>query len=134
MAAVTIKIKINRIYFEQFEAPCGEPELTEIRLEWERAVIAVIEKHGFQADLETTHVGHSPAPSVYIIADRVTCEYAEDEGEGDWYYDDCEGVRAYGDLVVLAEDYGKMIAEKAIEAGVAAADKQSAEFVEASEN
>jgi len=129
MAAVTIKIKVNRIYFEQFEAPCGEPEVTEIRLEWERAVIDVIEKAGFFADLETTHVGHNPAPAVFINADDVTCDYAEDEGE-----DDCDGVLAYNDLVVLVEDYGKLIAEKAIEAGVEAAEKQSAEFVEASEN
>jgi len=36
-AKFTITIKTNRIYFESFEAPCGEPERDEIRAAWERA-------------------------------------------------------------------------------------------------
>jgi len=126
----TITIKVNRIYFEQFEAPCGlGDETTEIRLAWERAAIEVIAAGKFHPNLETTHVGQDPAPVIFVEGEGVTCDYAESEGE-----DDCAGVAAYDAIITeYIEPYGRLIAEKAIEAGHNAARTTSDIFVAESE-
>lgn len=124
---VTIKIKVNRIYYEDFPTPCGEPEVTEVRMAWSRAVVDVIEAAGFVADIEDLHVGFNPKPEIFVYGEDVTCEFAEAEEE------DCEGVAAYEAVCKLAISYGRIIAEKAIDAGEEAAQKLSDKFVEESE-
>jgi len=127
MAAV-IKIKTNRIYFEQFETPCGEPEITEVKLAWEAAVIEVIEMSGFSAE---THigVGFDPAVQKFInitAGDECDCENPSEDC-------DCEAKNELPELIELCEKYGELVAEKAVDAGYDAATEKSDEFVKASE-
>lgn len=118
----TITINVNRIYFEQFDAPAGEPDYAEIRREWEAAAVAVIEAVGFDAEVNFK-VGYNPAPSFYVTFEDVTCEYAADEGN-----EECDGTRSYIAMCKLVEDYGKLIAGDAIEDAYQAATKKSEEF------
>ncbi len=124
----TIKIKTNRIYFEQFEAPCGEPEVTEIKQAWESAIYAVIEASGFQAE---THigVGFDPAVQKIVVTDfsgECDCEKLDKDCECGYKPE----LQAFAEL---CEKYGNLIAEKAVEAGSDAARAKSDEFVKASE-
>jgi hypothetical protein len=64
----TISVKVNRIFFERYEAPCGEPETDEIRKSWEFALIEEIEKSGYDAKVEYG-VGHDPTPNWYLTYD-----------------------------------------------------------------
>lgn len=123
-----ITIKTNRIYFEQFETPCGEPEITEVKLAWEAAIHEVIEMAGFSAG---THigVGFDPAVQKFVninAGDECDCE----NPSGDC---DCEAKSELPELTDLCEKYGELIAEKAVEAGYDAATEKSDEFVKASE-
>lgn len=123
-----IKIKTNRIYFEQFEAPCGEPEVSEIKMAWESAIYKVIEAAGFTAETEIG-VGHDPAVCKYVTVeagDECDCENQSPDC-------DCEAKAEVPELIKLCERYGELIAERAVEAGESAADATSEEFVKASE-
>jgi len=124
-----IKIKTNRIYFEQFEAPAGEPETSEIKRAWEVAIYKVIEEAGFDAEVEIS-VGHDPAVQKYVtveVAHGGGCEAGEAEC-------DCGFEKELGGIITIAERYGNSIADQAIEAGYEAAAAQSEEFVKASES
>lgn len=61
----TITIKTNRIHFESFEAPCGEPERDEIRAAWEQAACEVIENAGYEAQIGSG-VARNPAREWYL--------------------------------------------------------------------
>lgn len=123
-----IKIKTNRIYFEQFEAPCGEPEDSEIKQAWAAAIYAIIEAAGFTAETGIG-VGFDPAVQKFInvIADgECDCENPSSDC-------DCTAKNELPDLIKLCEKYGELVAEKAVDAGYEAAAAKSAEFVKASE-
>ncbi len=123
-----IKIITNRIYFEQFEAPCGEPEVSEIKMAWESAVYDVIESAGFSAETDIG-VGKDPAVQKYVTI-SVENECDCDDPSPDC---DCAAKAELPELVKLLEKCGELIADQAIEAGWAAANKKSEEFVKASE-
>ena len=121
----TIKIKTNRIYFEQFEAPCGEPEVSEIKMAWESAIYKAIEEAGFTSETEIG-VGYDPAVCKYVtieIAHGGGCEAGEAEC-------DCGFEKELEHLISLCERYGESVAERAVEAGYEAAAAKSAEFVQ----
>jgi hypothetical protein len=124
----TIKIKTNRIYFEQFQAPCGEPEVSEIKMAWESAIYKVIEDARFEAETEIG-VGHDPAVQKFVTVeagDECECENQSPDC-------DCRAKTEMPELIKLCERYGELVAESAIEAGYEAAAKQSKQFVKASE-
>jgi hypothetical protein len=125
----TIKITTNRIYFEQFETPAGEPEIAEVKMAWESAIYEVIEKAGFVAE---THIGVGFGTAIekfvtVTAGDECDCENPSPDC-------DCEAKSELSKLIELCEKYGEAIAEKAIEAGYAAAAAKSEEFVKAIEN
>lgn len=119
-----IKIKTNRIYFEQFGSNGDECEVREIKQAWERTLYATIEAAGFTAETEIG-VGYDPAVQKFV---SVT---ADDECDCDDESPDCscDAKSELPDLIKLCEKYGEIVAEKAIEAGYEAADAQSNEFI-----
>jgi hypothetical protein len=124
----TITVRTNRIYFERFEAPCGEPEVSEIKRAWESAIYKVIEDAGFEAEVEIG-VGYDPAVKHYVnieAGDECDCDNETPDC-------DCEAKAEIKPLVALAERYGERVAEQAAEAGFEAAAEKSGEFVRASE-
>jgi len=124
-----ITIKTNRIYFEQFETPCGEPEITEVKLAWESAIHEVVEMAGFSADTQIG-VGFDPAVQKFInitAGDECDCENPSE-------YCDCEAKSELPELLDLCEKYGELVADKAIEEGYKAATEKSDEFVKTSED
>lgn len=124
-----IKIKTNRIYFEQFEAPCGEPEISEIKDAWNSTIYATIEEAGFAAETEIG-VGHDPAVQKFVGVDaKDECD-CENPSPDDC---DCDAKSELPALIELCEKYGEKIAEEAVEAGYDVAAAKSAEFVKASE-
>lgn len=125
----TIKIQTNRIYFEQFETPCGEPEISEVKMAWESAIYTVIEKAGFTAETKIG-VGYDPAVQKFITVetgDECDCDNESPDC-------DCQAKEELPELVKMIEKYGELIAEQAIEAGYDAAAAKSDEFVKASES
>lgn len=120
METPEIKINVNRIYFEDFPAPCGEPERTEIRLAWERAVIDVVEDIGFSCNIQL-RIGHDPKLRIYVNCEDVECDESHD-GE-------CYASVSYAELAKFVERYGAEVAERAIVAGDAAAQKESDHYV-----
>jgi hypothetical protein len=124
-----IKIKTNRIYFEQFETPCGEPEIGEVKQAWSRAIYKTIEAMGFEAETQIG-VGYDPAVQKIVIVevdDECDCENPSPDC-------DCAAKDELPELVKLCEKYGNLIAEQAVEAGYNAAQAKSDEFVKTSEN
>jgi len=124
----TIKIKTNRIYFEQFETPCGEPEITEVKMAWESAIHKVIEDAGFVAE---TNIGVGFDPYVVKFVDVSASDECDCDNPSEDC--DCEAKSELPDLIRLCEKYGELVAEKAIDAGYEAAAAKSEEFVKASE-
>ena len=123
-----ILIETNRIYFEQFEAPCGGPKDAEIKQAWEAAIYDVIEKEGFTAE---TKIGVSLDPAVKkFVTVEVNDECDCDNQSPDC---DCQAKEELHDLIKLCELYGNLIADRASEAGYNAAAAKSEEFVKASE-
>jgi len=119
---ITLTIKINQIFWEAFETPCGEPEKTEVRLAFEQAAIEIIENAGFYGEIERG-VGKNPTPERYLAP--------ESEPECD---ECCEGIEAFKESWPLVEKYGEIIYEQAYEAGCKAAQAMSDKFVEESES
>jgi len=123
-----IKIKTNRIYFEQFVAPCGGPEVSEIKMAWEQAIVDVIESSGFLADIEIG-VGYYPAVQKIVsieAGDECDCDNESPDCE-------CQAKEELPELIALCEKYAQLIADKATDAGYDAAAAKSDEFVKASE-
>jgi len=143
-AKFTITIKTNRIYFESFEAPCGQPERDEIRAAWERTACEVIENAGYKSQIEIG-VGHDPAREWYLDygdhwsldwsrpADRRPAEIAF-VAECDC--DECDNAEAEelwkAAMPIIRRDV-KRVAEEAIEAADEAAQALSDHFVKQSE-
>jgi len=124
----TITITTNRIYFEQFETPCGEPEITEVKLAWEGAIYKVIEAAGFNCETKIG-VGYDPAIQKYITIE------ANDECDCDNESPDCDcgAKEELPELIKLCERYGDSVADQAIDAGYNAAAAKSDEFVKSIE-
>lgn len=123
-----ICIKTNRIFFEQFEAPCGEPEVTEIKQAWVSAIYKTIEDAGFTAETKIG-VGFDPAVQKFVTVeanDECDCDNESPDC-------DCEVKKELTELIKLVERYGELIAEQASETGYNAAAAKSAEFVKVSE-
>ena len=124
-----IKIKTNRIYFEQFETLGDESDVSEIKNAWGAAIESVIEAAGFTAETNIG-VGFDPAVQKFV---NVT---ADDECDCENPLPDCDcaAKNELPDLIKLCEKYGEEIAEKAVDAGYEVAAAKSAEFVKASED
>jgi enolase len=120
----TITIKTNRIFFERFEAPCGEPEVSEIKNTWSGAIYDVIEAAGFTAETEID-VGFDPAVQKFVTVESDSdCDCEDENSCTCGYKEEAEG------FVKICEKFGELIAEQAEEAGYEAAAAKSKEFVE----
>ena len=121
----TIKIQTNRIFFEQFPHPCGEPELKDIRNAWAAACTDVIEDAGFEAEVGYG-VGYDPAVKHCVTIDvDADCDCdATAVGEDC----DCDAKYALAEIKPLLVKYGEIIAEKAKDEGLAAAQQTGDEF------
>lgn len=74
-AQIKIEISTNRIFFERFEAPCGDPEDSEIRNAWESTIYETIEAAGFEAKT-TIGVDLDPACSFGIAINDIFCAWS----------------------------------------------------------
>jgi hypothetical protein len=151
--ATKIKIEIctNRIYFESFETPCGRLEKAELETAWESAIYDTIEAAGFEAKT-TIGGGFDPARDYGIAVNGVFCAWLklaftpdlkkEIKKIAETITDDCSGDDC--DCLERAEEFvagvlpsilrdARRVAEAALEAGEAAAQKLSDEFVKSSE-
>lgn len=143
-AKFTITIKTNRIYFESFDAPCGQPERDEIRAAWESAAVETIEAAGYAAQVEIG-VGHDPAREWYLgYGDRRGIDWfgpaalrpAEIafEAECDCY--ECDNAEAEAlwkaAMPIIRRDV-KRVVDEAIEAANEASQALSDHFVKQSE-
>jgi hypothetical protein len=149
---IKIAISTNRIFFENFKNPCGEPELTEIRREWESVIYRVLENNGFEAEVEIG-VGHDPAVSYAIQIEGVCCgwsnaglrdvsiareirEIADEltaacEVDCDSTYRVCSALES---LIPAALRDARRVADLAIDKAREAANELSGQFVAESEN
>ena len=114
-----IKIKTNRIYFEQFETLGDSADDAAIKSAWEAAIYDVIEAAGFLAETEIG-VGYDPAVQKFVLVKsdyEVGRDFAN-EVESD-----------LSQAIELCEKYGAGVAEQAVEAGYDAAAAKSVEIV-----
>ena len=111
----TIKIKTNQIYFEQFETLGNEAAMTEIKKAWKKAICDVIEKAKFEAEVEIG-VGSDLAIQKCITIDAIDeCDCGNPSPECNSH------VRSrIPNIIEHCERWGNVIAEDAIEAGIAA--------------
>jgi len=124
-----IRIKTNRIFFEQFETNGDASEVVEIQNAWAAAIEEVIEKAGFVAETKIG-VGFNPAVQKKVITDfsgECDCEKLDKDCECGYKPE----LQAFAEL---CEKYGNLIAEKAIEAGSDAAQTKSDEFMKSSKD
>lgn len=142
----TITIKTNRIYFESFEAPCGEPEETEIRQAWEQAACAAIEDAGYESRIDIG-VGHDPAIRWYLgYNDRRGFDWsgpadlrpadAEIGFQPEYDCEECENAEAaelWHSVIPIIRRDAQRVAEDAISAASRAAQALSDQFVARSE-
>ena len=118
-----IKIKTNRIYFEQFETLGDRADVAAVKSAWEAAIYEVIEAAGFTAEVEIG-VGYDPAIQKFVSVtvsdlDNVSRDYANEI--------ECELIQT----VELCERCGAIFADQADEAGYDAAAAKSAEIIKA---
>lgn len=135
----TLSVKTNRIYFERYEAPCGEPEDNEIRQAWESAAILAIEAAGYDCEVDVG-VGGDPAVRWHLGYDGNWFDWStgprmDDERIGNPIDELCEECadEAARDLwrailPILRRDAAR-VADDAISSAADAAEQLSAEFV-----
>lgn len=145
---IKIEISTNRIYFEGFETPCGQPEKTELKTAWETAIYEIIEAAGFEAETKVG-CGFDPARDYGVSVNGVWCAWSKlaftpdlkkeikkiaETITDDCGSDDCDCLDRAEELIevvlpAIIRD-ARRIAELALEAGESAAQKLSDEFVE----
>lgn len=143
-AKFTITITTNRIYFESFDAPCGQPERDEIRAAWESAAVETIEAAGYAAQVEIG-VGHDPAREWHLdYGDARWIDWsgpdnrrpAEIAFEAECDCEECDNAEAEAlwkaAMPIIRRDV-KRVAEEAIEAADEASQALSDHFVKQSE-
>jgi len=139
---LTITFHVNRIYFESYEAPCGEPERSEIRQAWESAIVGTIEAAGYTCEFEHG-VGFDPGIKWYArLGEGESYAWngggvkAKDGYPLDDACEECEDAAAkdlwHEVLPILRRDTERTV-EAALEAAGVAASELSDQFVRESQ-